>query len=407
MIRDYFNLSYSSLKNRGIRSWLTIIGITIGIAAVISLIGMGEGLKMTIASQFNFLSTDILTIQASGLNYGPPGSGAVNPLKEGYLAGLERINGVDVAIGRLIETARIEYGNKANMGYLASMPDNPKRRVIEMTIQLEAQNGRLLKDGDANAIVVGSNYASDNNAFGKAVEVGSRLTIKDKEFEVIGVLKKKGSFTVDLAIQMNEKELENLYPSNNTYDMMVAKISKNADIAEVKLRIDEYLRKERKVKKGEEDFTVQSPQQAVAALDSILFAIRIFVYVIAGISIVVGGIGIANTMYTSVAERTKQIGIMKSIGARNSDIFNLFLIESGLLGVAGGGLGVAIGLGLANGLVFIGKTALGIDAITVDSSPVLIMSTLAFSFIIGSVFGLLPAIQASKLKPVDALRHVK
>jgi putative ABC transport system permease protein len=138
-----------------------------------------------------------------------------------------------------------------------------------------------------------------------------------------------------------------------------------------------------------------------------MFAIQIFIYVIAGISIIIGGIGISNAMYTAVTERTKEIGIMKSIGARNSDIFNLFLIESGLLGMVGGILGILCGLGLAYGLAFVGMSVLNTDLIRVNASMSLILGALAFSFLIGSVSGLLPAIQAAKLKPVDALRYAK
>jgi putative ABC transport system permease protein len=206
---------------------------------------------------------------------------------------------------------------------------------------------------------------------------------------------------------MNEKELKSLFDVNNTYSIIAVQVSKGSDMDIVKSKIEEYLRKERDVKKGAEDFIVQTPQQALSTLNSVLFAIQIFVYFISGISIVVGGIGISNTMYTSVAERTKQIGIMKAIVARNSSIFTLFLIESGLLGMVGGVLGILVGLGLANGLAYAGMTALNTDLIRVNSSLSLILGALAFSFFVGSISGLLPAIQASKLKPVDALRYAK
>ena len=127
-------------------------------------------------------------------------------------------------------------------------------------------------------------------------------------------------------------------------------------------------------------------------------------YIIAGISLVVGGIGIMNTMYTSVVERTKEIGIMKSIGAKNSTIFTLFFIESGLLGAVGGIVGALIGAGIALLVAFIGSLALGSDLISAHISPYLIIGAVLFAFIVGSFFGSLPAIQASKLNPVDALR---
>lgn len=406
MIKDYLSLSYDSLIHRGIRSWLTIIGIFIGIAAVISLVSLGEGLKATVASQFDFLSTDILVIQASGLNYGPPGSGAVNPLKEKYVDDIARFNGVDTAIGRIIEMSLLEFNGKSEPAFIVSMPEGAKRKTVETIAQIEVMSGRDLKDGDTNKVIIGTSYVNADR-FGKIIETGNKVVIQGEEFEVIGILKKKGSFTVDNAVVINEKELKKVFNKSDTYSIIAVKISKGADMSSVKDKIEEYLRKERDVKEGEEDFSIQTPQQVVKTLDSVMFAIRIFIYVIAGISIVVGGIGISNTMYTSVTERTKQIGIMKSVGARNSDIFYLFLTESGLLGLVGGIIGVLIGLGLAYGLAFVGTAALGSNIIRVDASMPLILGTLAFSYLIGSVSGLLPAIQASKLKPVEALRYVK
>jgi putative ABC transport system permease protein len=359
-----------------------------------------------ISSQFNFLSTDILTIQASGLNYGPPGVGAVNPLKEKYLAGIERIGGIDTAIGRLIQQGSLEFNNKLEPVFVGSMPEGSKRKVVETIGQLEIQKGRNIKDVDTNKVILGNDF-SKSDRLGKSIEPGDKILLNGKELEVVGILKKKGSFTVDSVVIMDEGEMKKLFNINNTYNVIAVKISKGADISLVQERLEDFLRKERNVKKGEEDFIVQTPQQAIKTLDSILFAIQIFVYVIAGISIVVGGIGISNTMYTSVTERTKQIGIMKSIGAKNRDIFTLFLIESGLMGVVGGILGVIVGLGLAYGLAFIGTNFLSTELIRVNASTSLILGTLAFSFIVGSVSGLLPAIQASKLKPVEALRYIK
>ncbi len=406
MIKDYLYLSYDFLVHRGLRSWLTIIGIFIGITAVVSLITLGEGLRTVVMSQFDFLSTDILVVQASGLNYGPPGQGAVNPLKKEYVDYIENINGVDTAIGRILESSLLEFNGKSEPAFVATVPSGSKRKATETIAQIEVMKGRSLKDGDSDKVVLGINYA-EGNRFGKEMAVGSKVTIQHKEFEVVGILKKKGSFTVDNAVIINEEEAKKIFNVNNTYNVIAVKVSKGDYISSVKERVEEYLKRERKVKAGEEDFSVQSPQQAIKTLNSVLFAIQIFVYIIAGISIVVGGIGISNTMYTSVTERISQIGIMKAIGAKNEDIFNLFLIESGLLGMVGGIIGIIVGLGLAYGLAFIGTTALNTNLIKVTTSVPLVLSALVFSFLIGSVSGLLPAIQASKLKPVEALRYAK
>ena len=142
-------------------------------------------------------------------------------------------------------------------------------------------------------------------------------------------------------------------------------------------------------------------------INSIILGIQIFVYIIAGISILVGGIGIMNTMYTAVVERTKEVGIMKSIGARNSTIFTLFFIESGFLGTVGGIIGIIIGYSMATGFAFMGRMVLGVKTLYPHFPLSLFIGAFLFSFILGSFFGTLPAIQASKLNPVDALRSIK
>lgn len=383
-----------------------MIGVFIGIAAVISLIGLGEGLRMAVMGQFNFLSTDVLTIQASGLNAGPPGSGVVNALKEDYLKKLEGINGVDMAIGRIIEDAKLEFNGRSDFTFAGSMPDGEKGKEVERIAQFEIAEGRMLSNGETNKVVLGSNYAKEDR-FGKGIKIRDKVLVEGKDFDVVGILKKKGSFIVDNVILIKEDYFKKFFDVNDTLDIIVVKIAEGNDISAVKERVEKYLRNERDVKKGEEDFTVESPEQALKNLDSTLFAIQIFVYVIAGISIVVGGIGISNTMYTAVVERTREIGIMKSIGARNSDIFVIFLIESGVLGAAGGLLGVLIGSGIAYGLVSAGKAFLGSDLLRVNISLPLIFGALLFSFLIGSLAGVLPAYQASKMSPVEALSYKK
>jgi len=406
MYKDFLKIVYVSLKNRRLRSWLTMIGIFIGIAAVVSLIGLGEGLRTGIISQFDFLAVDVLTIQGAGVQAGPPGSGVINPLKDSYIGDLEGINGVDMAIGRIIENSKVEYNDKIDFAYSASMPDGEKREEIHRIAQLEIDKGRMLKDGDMNVVVLGNNYL-ESDRFGQAVKLRDKIEVQGKEFKVVGFLEKKGSFIIDNAILINEDVMRDMFDNEDDFGVIVVKVNKGFDMKIVKEKIEKYLRNERDVEEGEEDFTVESSEQQLEALNSTLFAVQIFFYVIAGISIIVGGIGIANTMYTSVLERTRDIGVMKSIGARNRDIFIIFFIESGLIGAVGGVIGIVLGIGLAEGLALVGNSFFKSDLINVNISVFLIIGSLLFSFLVGTIAGLLPAYQASKLKPVDALRYEK
>jgi putative ABC transport system permease protein len=405
----HFRLAIDSLRNRKIRSWLTMIGIFIGIAAVVSLIGLGEGLRSAITGQFGFLGTDILTVQASQFGLaGAPGQGAPNPLTDDLAGKISQISGVEASFNRYLETGTLEFNDIQGIGFAASIPDGEHRKTMETMLNLEIAEGRLLKDGDGRKALLGNTF-SEEGEFGKPIRAGDRILLNDLKFEVVGILEKKGNFLLDSSVLVNEETLlEDFRESDDdSVNIIVVKVKDEKEIAKVQESVEKLLRKERDVKVGEEDFEVSTPQQALESLNSVLFAVQLFVTIIAVISLLVGGIGIMNTMYTSVIERTKEIGIMKSIGARNSTIFSLFFIESGLLGMVGGIIGIIIGITIAYGMAFAGRLALGSELIQAQVSFGLIIGSLLFSFVIGTFFGVLPAIQASRLQPVESLRSVQ
>jgi len=407
MLKDYSKFAINGLKNRKLRSWLTMIGIIIGITAVVSLIGIGQGLKVAISSQFGDIGTDKLTVMASG-GMGPPGTGVVTPLTKDNVQKIGQVNGVRVAAGRLARSIKLEYNDNMKFSMIASMAEGEARKLIESAMNLEAEKGRLLEDGDSKKTVLGNNLGQETSGFEKQIRVGSKILVQDETFEVVGILKKTGSFTVDGIFFIEEDDLRELLSiPEDDYDIIVAQVHPNADIKAVQENIEKVMRKERDVKKGDEDFTVQTPQATLAQVNSTLFAVQLFVYIIAAISILVGGIGIMNTMFTSVLERTKEIGIMKSIGAKNSAIFTLFFIESGLIGSIGGIIGAAMGISIAMGLGFVGRLVLGSELIRAEISFGLVFGSILGSFLLGTIFGVIPAIRASKLNPVDALRNAK
>jgi putative ABC transport system permease protein len=413
MLKDYVSLAIKSLTKRRLRTYLTMIGIFIGIAAVVSLIGLGQGLKDAISGQFGFLSTDVLSVQAATVSLsGAPGVGAPNPLKLDYIDKIDKISNVDFVFGRYFASTTIEFNDKQRIEFALSIPGGDKRKKFEIMTNLKVQEGRLLTDSDRNGILLGNNYLQDqsyNGGFGKAVHAGDKILIDGKQYTIVGMIEKKGSFIYDDAIWMNEQSMidNGIVSNKDNVNTIAVKVKDVSKIVETQQSIERLLRKERNVKEGEEDFTVQSPQKALESLDSTLFAVQLFVIIIASISLVVGGIGIMNTMYTAVLERRKEIGIMKSIGARNSTIFTLFAIESGFLGLLGGIIGILLGLIFAYGLAFIGSVALNSDLIRAHVTLLLIFGALAFSFILGTACGVFPAIRASRLNPVDSLRSSK
>jgi putative ABC transport system permease protein len=403
-MKKYFLLAFKNLKRRGIRSWLTMLGIFIGIAAVVSLIMLGNGLREAIVGQFGGLSSDKLTITNAETGFGPPGSTAVEKLTSHDLKIIESVSGVELVIPRLIRSVTVEYDKRLAFSFAVSMPeDDRQNELIYGAFSAEAEEGRLLKKEDRGKILLGHDFTNERT-LGKEVKVGDNLRIQGKDFEVIGLLKAASSFQLNLAILMTESDLNDALDIKDEYDIIVVQLEKNSDPEKVAEAIREKLRKDRGLKEGEEDFNVQTPIAALASINTILNVINVIVIGIALISLLVGAIGIANTMYTSVLERTKEIGVMKAIGARNSDILLIFLFESGLLGLVGGVVGVLIGMLMAWTAATGANTALGNNLFIIKLNPALIIGSIIFSFIIGTVSGVLPARQASKLKPVDALR---
>jgi putative ABC transport system permease protein len=407
MAWDYFFLAFRSLRKRKLRSWLTMIGIFIGIAAVVSLIGLSEGMRAAILTQFTDLGTDKLIIQAEGVTLGPPGSGVSEKLGEDDLDAVRRVNGIKAVSGRLIRVAKTEYRNDVSYSYIASIPQDDSRKVVIDAFNLEEmEDGRFLKKDDTYKVVLGYDFGYEE-VFEKNVRLGDNIEIEGIEFEVVGILGKQGSFATDSAILMNEEPMKEVLEIGDELDLIAVQVASEKDIDRIVTDIEKALRKSRDVEEGKEDFTVETPQDTIESLNSILSVVQAVIVGIAAISLLVGGIGITNTMYTSVLERTREIGIMKAIGARNSSIFSLFLIESGMLGMAGGAVGIVLGFILAKLVEVAGKYALGADLLRADFSLWLIVGALAFSFLVGTIAGTLPAVQASRLKPVDALRYRK
>ncbi|HLC77830.1 MAG TPA: ABC transporter permease [Candidatus Nanoarchaeia archaeon] len=404
MIKDYFSLAFGNLRHRGLRSWLTILGIFIGIAAVVALITLGQGLKTAITGQFGALSVDKLTIQNKQTGFAPPGSAVVEKLNENDLGVIRSVSGIKQIITRLIRVTNVEYNEISKFAYVADLPsDNDGEQLVYESFEAKIKEGRLLRYNDRGKLLLGSNYAKEG-VFDREIRVGSDIKINGRGFEVVGILQPTSTFTINGAILIPNKDLKEILDIRDEFDLIVAQVQDKERIEEVADELERKLRKDRDEDLGEESFSVETPIQSLESVNTVLDIVNIVVIGIAAISLFVGGIGIANTMYTGVLERTKEIGIMKAIGAENRDILAVFVIEAGLLGLAGGIIGALIGLGGAIGASSIANQAIGTNLLAVSISYPLIIGAIAFSFFIGIVSGILPAIQASKLNVVDALR---
>jgi putative ABC transport system permease protein len=404
-MKEYIVLGLKNLKRRGLRSWLTLLGIFIGVLAVVSLISLGNALQDTVNAQFGVSSTEVITIQAGGLSeYGPVGTTGAKPLTKEDARAIEGLGSVEVALERKIESVSIEFNNQVVFAMAGSNPEGNKEDYIYEILNLDVEQGNLLYERDTKKVLLGNNFIDkDKNGFEKDMRVNSVILIQGKEFRVAGFLEKKGSFIWDNIILMNEKDLNELKNFGNEVDMIAVKVKDRKSIDHTKEEIEKLLRRRRGVKQGEEDFEVSTPEGMLATVNKILLGVRIFIAIIAFISIFVGAVGITNTMMTSVLERQKEIGIMKAVGARNENIFWQFFIEAGLLGLIGGLIGILGGLGIGYIGVKTLNNFLGTSTI-LNINFLFLLLVLGTSFLVGGLSGIVPAMNAAKLNPIEALR---
>ena len=238
------------------------------------------------------------------------------------------------------------------------------------------------------------------------MRVGDEIIVKGRRFTVNGVLRSLGNRQDDSMIIMDINDYISVTGQKEGAVMAMAKISPGFEVATVVENITESLNETRKRRVGDDssDFSVLASDTVSDMVDGILGILQAAIFAFASIAVIVGGIGIMNTIFTSVKERTKEIGILKAVGARRKHIITIFLFESGIIGLIGGVGGVILGIALSKTVeLTLGQTAP--VSIQAHISPTLIIFGLLFSFLVGCISGYLPARGASKLEPVDALRY--
>ena len=403
-MKDYFFLAFNNLRRRKLRSWLTMIGIFIGIAAVVALISLGQGLQGYIAGEFEKMGSDKIFIQPKGA-FGPPGGTTSESLKltSKDQKVIENVRGVEWVAGYLLKQGQAKFKGEIGIGYALGIEPEDLDLWID-TGSIEIIEGRGLKDGDKFKVVVGYNHAY-GDTWSKELSVGSNILIEDVEFKVIGIVGKIGNPSDDGSLYVPKETLREILNIEDEESYFMVKTAEGFDPEEVAETIERKLRTSRNEKEDQETFSVQTSEQLLETISDIFGAVQAVLVGIAAISLLVGGIGIMNTMYMAVIERTKEIGTMKAVGARNKDILYIFLFESGLLGLVGGIIGVIIGIGLSKGAEYISAVATGTNLLQADTSLMLIGGALLFSFVVGTLSGVLPAMQAAKLKPAKALRY--
>ncbi|MBW2971563.1 ABC transporter permease [Candidatus Woesearchaeota archaeon] len=404
MIFDYFKIAFSNLTKRKLRSWLTVIGIFIGIMAVVGLVSLSQGMENALLSEFKKLGTNRIVISPGGAGMGPvSGTFSATTFSEDDYDAVKNLRGVDMSASVYSESGYITFKDQTKQKLVWGFPvDSERIEFYKTQSMFDLEQGRMFRPGDKYKVMIGWEIAHD--FFDDDVKVGRTLYINGQPFEVIGINKKMGGLaSADDSIRIPKDAAREIFGESDKVSAIFMRVREDFDVQDVADNAERRLRKLRDVKKGEEDFSVQTSAQVIAAFEAVLGVVQAVLVGLAAISLLVGGIGIMNTMYTSVVERTKEIGIMKSVGARNSTIMTIFLIESGLLGSVGGAIGVVLGLGIGKAAEF-AALQYGIDSLRAYTGLPLVLGALIFAFVVGAIAGTMPALQASRLHPVDALR---
>jgi len=403
MITDYFILAVKNFQKRKLRTLLTLMGIFISIATIFMLVSLSLGLQNAVEEQFKLLGTDKFFIQPKTGFLGPPGSVGGVILTEKDVDIISKVRGVKDYSYFTAGNAKVEFAGDTRYSMVWGVPSEHQDVYIEIG-SFKIAEGRYLKEGDKNSVILGNHFLTQN-IMGKPIRAGNKLTINGQDFKVKGIMELIGNPEDDRSIIIDMKSFRELFDLPDKVDMIMVQIEEDEDIAEVATRVEMKLRKSRGLTEKTQDFSILTPEELLESFQVILNIITAFLGGVAAISLIVGAIGMSNTMYTSVLERTKEIGVMKAIGAQNKDILMIFLIESGLLGLIGASIGIILGYSVSKSVEYIAVNLLNTTLLQAAAPPYLIIGCLVFGFLVGAVSGTLPALRASKTNVVDALRY--
>ena len=403
-VKEYFNIAFRNLKTRSLRSWLTIFGIVIGVFLIISLLSLSEGIKTTINQQLRSLGGEMIFVMPGDISNIMAMFTSGTKLEKEDIETIERTRGVETVLTMSYQSLVARYKDEGKMAFISGLS---WEKGIEI---MEKFQGWSLKEGEwptpgKREIIIGKQVETE--IFEKPVKVGSDIIIKGKRFKVDGILNSLGSKQDDSSLYLDLSLYQDLTgEKRGTAQMAMVKVRDGSDINKVAENIKENLMETRKRRVGTDvaDFSLITSEKMGEIAGSIMAVIQFAIIAFASIAIIVGGIGIMNTMFTSVRERTGEIGIMKAIGAKNSAVLTIFLFEAGIIGFGGGIGGTILGAGLAKAIEMYGQVH-PLFYFSASVTPGLVIFGLVFSFLVGCFSGFFPARQAARLKPVEALRR--
>lgn len=400
-------IALSALLANKFRTFLTILGIIIGISSVIILVGIGKGSESLIINQVRSLGSRTIIIGPGKEPEGPSQFAEIltKSLKESDLKKLSELSLISKISPIVFGFAPVIYQNEKTRAQFIGT--NSEAHYIQ---DIKLESGRFFTEDDVNSrakvAILGSKIKE--NLFGQADPIGEFIKIRNFNFKIVGVLKSKGV----LAFQDLDKQIylpyttaqEALLGIDHFHTIMIQAESEKA-VSELVEEIKRVLRENHNISDpSQDDFHVMTQEDTAQKINIIGNILTIFLAIVAGISLLVGGIGIMNIMLVAVKERTREIGLRKAVGATSRDILNQFLIEAVILTLTGGIFGTIIGILFSGFMSFVLSTYFGYKWDFIIPWQILILAVF-ISITVGLIFGIYPAKKAADLNPIDALRY--
>jgi ABC-type antimicrobial peptide transport system, permease component len=403
----------SALQTNKLRTGLTALGVIIGVAAVVTMMAIGAGAQARVAAQIRSLGANLIIVLSGSITSGGVrlGSGSQLTITEDDARAIQReVSSVQVAAPTMRGGVQVIFGD-ANWS-TASQGVTPE---FFQAREWDVAAGRLLTpedvDGAAKVVVIGQTVAE--HLFAGSDPLGQTIRVKKVPFTVVGVLARKGQNTQGQNTQGDDQDDTLIIPLSTakqkvlgvsqanarSVNSILIKVGDTARMKEAQSQIHDLLRQRHHLQpNADDDFAMRNLSEILASQEAASHVLSLLLAAVAGVSLLVGGIGIMNIMFVSVTERTREIGVRRAVGAHRGDILNQFLVEAVVVSLAGGLIGIAVGV--------IGSYVIGyVFQWSILVSVTAILPAFLFAGAIGIFFGYYPARKASRLKPIEALRY--
>ena len=402
MLINAFLIALKEIRRNILRSFLTILGIVIGVASVIAMVMIGDGTTANVKESISKLGTNMLTLRVGQERRGPPKEdNSAKPFTEGDISAIKNeVQNIKAVASENNTRINIVYGNKSNSASVIGT--NNDYFVIK---DWEVTDGRIFDESELNSgkssCIIGTTMVKQ--LFDEENPIGTNIRLKNLSCNVIGVLKSKGASAFgsdqDEIIIVPLKMYQQKIKGDKDVTSILISITDGNLINNAKTEITSLMQERRSLRVDEPDnFHIRDMEEMLSAMTSTTKMLTYLLGSIAGISLLVGGIGIMNIMLVSVTERTREIGTRLAIGAMENEVLLQFLVEAIVLSTLGGIIGIILGLS-------IGFVAVDVMELAFILNNQIIMISFFFSTLIGVVFGYFPARKAARLNPIDALRY--